>query len=435
VFPLSTWSRSDRTALRFAGSSDTVSYRELTARVGSRREEIASSKADRFHPLTTSLDLSSIVDLVAHFVAGLPVLLVDSRLPPLDREMLIREADAARPELGDQVVLGTSGSTGRPKLVVHTQQSLICAARASEENLGWLPEGDRWYLSLPLSHIGGLALLIRCLLATQTVVVGRARSSDPEAVLSELVSERVTLASFVPTQLTRLVRIWPAQKPMALRAVLLGGAPISRTLRETAEGLGVRTISTYGMTEMSSQVATERFVRNGPSDFEEGKVGPPLAGVEVEVNADGRLRIRGPMAMRGYLNAPSPFDGNGFFVTSDLGKVDSRGTVYVHGRVDNMIITGGENVAAEAVEAALLNLPGVREACALGVPDLDWGARVVAVVTLTDGVVMHPDEVRIQVAEHLPAFARPKEVRIVPALPWLPLGKVDRRAVLSMFTR
>jgi o-succinylbenzoate---CoA ligase len=299
--------------------------------------------------------------------------------------------------------------------------------------LGWLSEGDRWYLSLPLAHIGGFALLLRCLLGHQTVVIGQAKSSEPERVLSELGTQNVTLASLVPTQLARLLARWPSQGLPHLRAVLVGGAPATSALRDQARSYGVRTLTTYGLTEMSSQVATERFHAPSPGNLPEGAVGPALPGVDVKADESGRLRVRGPMAMRGYLNFEDPFDRDGYIVTQDLGRVDDSGNVYIFGRVDNVIITGGENVAAEFVESALLGAPGVREVCVVGVPDADWGAKVVAAVVLEPSSLVTMDDLHREVARSLPGFACPKQIRIVPHLPHLPSGKVDRPQVRTWF--
>jgi o-succinylbenzoate---CoA ligase len=435
VFDIDEWEQTPRSAFVFAGQNRTVSYSELRRLVRDRSRELGSvvRKVPRYSPLVTSLELPFIVDLVAHFELGLPVLLVDPRLTEAEQARLVADGEKYQPHPEDRVVLGTSGSTGRPKLVVHTQQSLIAAAKASEDNLGWLDEGDRWYLSLPLGHVGGLSLLVRCLLGRQTVVIGQARSSDPEGVLRELEAERVTLASFVPTQLQRLLSAVEAAGLPSLRAILVGGAPVPRALRIEAESRGLRTLSTYGLTEMSSQVATERF-KMPVASFEDARVGPPLVGVQVRVNADGRLCIRGPMAMRGYLNHESPFDKEGFLVTNDIGAVDASGNVHVFGRVDNVIITGGENVAAEFVEAALLSVRGVQEACVVGVPDKDWGSRVVALVVPSDAPGFDAQVIQAELRELLPAFARPKEVRPIATLPLLGTGKIDRARVKSWFS-
>jgi o-succinylbenzoate---CoA ligase len=431
----------ERPAFVFAESGLEVSYAELAALVEQAKPYAFPRGDDRYRPLVPLTDLDSLVEVLAHFELGLAVVLLDARSPGPERDRLLQEISGKKPFPGDRVVLATSGSTGRPKLVVHTEASLIAAARASQENLGWLPEGDRWHLALPLCHVGGLALLVRCLLARQTIVVGHARSSDPDSIVAELVRYRVTLASFVPTQLRRVLGSLPAGGLPYLRVALVGGAPCPPELRLHAAERSLHMLTTYGLTEMSSQVATERWSplalgskahdRGGPLPPAAGFVGRPLAGVTVRLGAEGRIAVRGPMAMRQYLNHPSPFDEDGYLVTNDLGHIDEEGNLFVLGRIDNIVITGGENVSTEWVEAALLSLPGVREACALGVPDPDWGARLVAVVVLEPG--MFPETLRAGLESQLPKFAIPKEIRAVSSLPHLLSGKLDRQRIVALW--
>lgn len=425
---------STRPALEFLSDGTRVSYAMLRHRIRELAPSLRGQKG-KFLPFTPTRTPASITDLIAHLECGMALGLLDERRTPIERAG-VTERLLAYPALDrDRIVLPTSGSTGAPKLVVHTEESLIAAAVASEQNLGWAVNGDRWYLNLPLAHVGGLALLIRCIRARQTIVVGAARSSEPEHVLSELARGQVSLASFVPTQIARLLREEKSAERLSLRAVLVGGAPISETLRRRARELGWPLLTTYGLTEMSSQVATESpsLLYRDEDDSRlppPGSVGQPLPGVSVRVQGDGTLQVGGPMALRTYLGQGSPLDAEGYFTTSDLGSLSPDGTLTVLGRKDNMLITGGENVSPEIVEAALLEVPGVRDCCVSGAPDPEWGERVVATL-----VVEEPEPsdsvLRGALEAKLPHFAIPKEFRRVSALPLLPNGKLDRRAVRS----
>jgi len=468
MFALDTTRFFERTAFLFAETGLGVSYAELSrqvdaskrrllaelglsqAELDASRGEAGNSPLQAYRPLVPEPTLESLIELLAHLELGVPVLLLDARCPQPERERVLAEIDGKVPEPDDRIVLATSGSTGRPKLVVHTEASLLAAAWASEQNLGWLPEGDRWHLALPLCHVGGLALVVRCVLARQTIVVGHARSSDAEAVVAELERHQVTLASFVPTQLARILSHIPAAGMPTLRAALVGGAPTAPELRLRAAERGLRLLTTYGMTEMSSQVATERWpsptvasgsnraptpprANSSPGLEQSGLVGPPLPGVKLRFDSAGRIAVFGPMAMRAYLNAPSPFDADGYLITNDLGRIDADGNLHVLGRSDNVILTGGENVSPESVEAALLSHPHVKEACVVGIPDPDWGSRVVAALVAEKEI---PAEVLLaHAARLLPKFAIPKQFRILPALPHLPSGKLDRTKIRQSWLR
>lgn len=427
---------SARPALEFLSDGTRISYATLRARA----RELAPSlhgQRGRFLPFTPSRTPAQMIDLIAHLECGGALGLLDERRTPGERQAIEERLSAHPADERDRVVLPTSGSTGAPKLVVHTEESLVAAAVASEQNLCWAVGGDRWYLNLPLAHVGGLALLIRCIRARQTVVVGAARSSDPQQVLAELARGQVSLASFVPTQLARLLREERSAESLSLRAVLVGGAPMSETLRRRARELGWPLLATYGLTEMSSQVATESPALLFRGEGEErlpppGSVGKPLPGVSVRVQADGTLQVRGPMALRTYLGEASPLDAEGYFTTSDLGSLDAEGALTVLGRKDNMLITGGENVNPELVEAALLEIPGVRDCCVSGAPDPEWGERVVVTLVL-DAPEPSDAAIRVALEARLPRFAIPKEFRRVSALPLLPNGKLDRQAVKASF--
>jgi o-succinylbenzoate synthase len=319
---------------------------------------------------------------------------------------------------GDAFVLFTSGSTGPSRGVVHTRDSVMAAARASEANLGWRA-ADAWLCCLPLAHAGGLSIVMRCLLANKRVLL-----ADDAREIGD-----ATLASLVPAQLAALLDDPAWRPPATLRAVLLGGAAAPRALIDAAVARGVPVLPTYGLTETFGQVATAREPGGSPQ---------LLDGVAIEARHDGGLRatreapavlrVRGPMLARAYLEgvpiAPE-------LVTADLGYLAGT-AVHVVGRADDVIISGGENVHPTQVEAVLAATPGVREAAAFGVPDPRWG-QIVGVAIAADGRF---DRERALTRWHaaLPPHARPRCIVTLDELPRLPSGKVDRRRVAALPT-
>lgn len=327
-------------------------------------------------------------------------------------------ADDGRPG----AVVFTSGSTGRPKGVVLSRAALVASAAASAANLGWEDE-DRWLLCMPLAHVGGLALVLRCLLARRTIVIAPPGRFDPQALDMLLRRERVTLLSLVPTMLQRLLALPGWAPPASLRALLLGGAPAPGTVVEAAVDRGVPLLTTYGLTEAGSQVTTQRY---GRAAYPGQGAGPPLPGVAIDIR-EGRVALRGRVLLSGYLDDPRPALGaDGSFLTSDLGRLDEEGRLHLLGRVDDLIITGGENVFPIEVEDTLLRCPGVAAACVFGVADPLFGQVVAAALV---------GEVSFTAlrtfCQTLAPHRRPRRVALLPELALLPNGKVDRAATAT----
>jgi O-succinylbenzoic acid--CoA ligase len=337
-------------------------------------------------------------------------------------------ADAREPT---QLLIATSGSTGAAKLVCLTQRALEAAARASGEHLG-LTSADRWLLSLNLAHIGGISILIRCFLHEARVVL--AEPGLPAAELAHRAEcAQATLASFVPTQLERLLALTPCPRLASLRAILVGGAKTPLPLARRAREAGWPILLTYGLSEAGSQVTTQPLT-DLKVDSVSDDAGLALPGMELKIE-DSTIFVRGPALFQGYLGEESsPFSADGWFQTSDLGKVNADGRLVPLGRRDDCIVTGGEKVSCLEVEGLLLDEPDVRAAKVVGLPDATWGQVVAAVLVLqppADPVNCLP-QIQAMVASRLAPHKRPKRWLVLPELPQLPSGKLDRRAILAV---
>jgi O-succinylbenzoic acid--CoA ligase len=353
----------------------------------------------------------------AELVHALPRL--GAVLAPMDPRAPIRvdvdapvEGEEADLELHDTVdpdavhsVIHTSGTTGEPKAVELTYRNHHASAVASAENLGNEP-ADRWLSPLPVFHVGGLAVLLRCAIYGTTAVLHD--GFDVEEVRASFESGEATLASLVPTMLTRLRDAGMESAP-ALRALLLGGGPIPADLLDWAARIGLPLVPVYGMTETSSQVVV-------------GIPGRPLPGVEVDVAGDGEILVRGPMVSRGALAA------DGWLHTGDGGRLDEKGLLHVTGRAKDLIVTGGENVAPAEVEEALLAHPAVADAAVLGLPDPEWGEAVTAFVVLSGPATS--EELIEHARGRLAPFKVPKRVEQVAGLPRNPAGKLLRGEIV-----
>jgi O-succinylbenzoic acid--CoA ligase len=444
----------DRVALVIGGAP--VTFGELGTRVAARLAwlESRSLPVERLVAIVGASDPPTLETVYALIAAGRPVALVHPRLNVAERKAVIsllkpgavldaedvaasgRAHEALRGELPPVddgrclAVLMTSGTTGTPKGVVLSRRAFLASARASEKNLA-LSGCDRWLLGLPIAHVGGLSILTRCLIARATVVVPRETASgqrlNEDALVRSIEDDGVTVVSLVPTQLEWLVARSPAWKPPGhLRAILLGGAAARPQLLERAADLGLPVLTTYGLTEACSQVTTQR-----PGTLNRGQLGAGAAidGTELRIR-EGAIEVRGPTLFDGYLPSPGTpaLTEDGWFVTSDLGRLDPEGNLHVLGRRSDLIITGGENVHPAEVEAVVERCPGVAAACAFGVPDDTWG-EVVAVAYVAAPEGGPPDEeLAAFVREGLSRHRRPRLAARVAALATTPAGKLDRPA-------
>ncbi len=319
------------------------------------------------------------------------------------------------------LLLATSGTTGQPRLVELTGENLASSARASCDHLE-LASNDRWLACLPLHHIGGLSVLLRCAWRGATAVLME-RFSPVEAARL-LHEQHITHVSLVPAMLHELLRQDLAPPP-SLRVALLGGAPARQTLVEKALDRGWPVCPSYGLTEAASQVAT---VYPPDRRWREGQAGPLLPHVELRLeDPGGNICLRGPSVARWCREAPGVRrrlqDEQGWLRTGDAGWLDDAGNLHLKGRLDDMLISGGENIHPVTLEAAFAGCPGVELPAVTAVDDPRWGD---ALVLLYQGPAS-PGEVNAWAKKHLRAAFLPKYFFRVDELPRNSLGKLLRR--------
>jgi O-succinylbenzoic acid--CoA ligase len=315
-------------------------------------------------------------------------------------------------------IIFTSGSTGVPKAALHTFGNHYHSALGSNANITLRP-GDRWLHSLPLYHVGGLSIVFRCLLAGATVALPRPGTS----LGTDIAGFGATHVSLVSTQLSRLLR--EGADLGGLEAVLMGGGPVPPTLVDEALACGLPIHTSYGLTEMASQVTT---TPPGASREELRTAGRALPSREVSISERGEILVRGETLFAGYIEGEGldrPLDTDGWFHTGDLGRLDENGCLRVGGRMDNLFISGGENVQPEEIEETLCRLEGIDEAVVVPVPDEEFGARPVAFVRASG---REAEELAQELEPVLPRFKIP-----ISFYPWPKEArggmKVDRAAL------
>jgi O-succinylbenzoic acid--CoA ligase len=335
----------------------------------------------------------------------------DIGLPSLgDGDGNVPEGFGGPPVPSAAFVIFTSGSEGAARPVILTGANLDAAAAASQERLD-NGSGDCWLCVLPLHHVGGLSILWRSAREAGTVMLEE--GFDPARAAALMASGRVTLASLVPTMLSRVLAVNPG--PYAgLSFVLVGGGPVAPSLLERARAARIPAVPTYGMTETASQVATGSVLA---AESHPGTVGRLLRGFELRLvgedgvvlapGSPGRIEVRGPAVSPGYLDGPRRAAGD-WFRTGDMGALDGDGCLTVLGRADEVIVTGGENVHPAEVESVLLSYPGVEDAVVRGEADPEWGQVVVAEVTVRGSQSIDLSELERFVRARLAGFKVPR---------------------------
>jgi O-succinylbenzoic acid--CoA ligase len=439
--------RPDHPALLSAEGS--CSYAELygSARAGAASLAALGAQAGTHVAIVLPPGLDFARALHACLLLGAVAVPVDVRLSAGERERIVAGCAVCVEEpLGDgdgavlsgrgrghdldaaAVVIHTSGSTGAPTAVSLTYANVLWSAVGSAVALG-VEREERWLCALPVSHVGGLSILLRSAIYATTAVVHE--RFDTERVLHSLREERVSIVSLVATTLARLLDAGLRSTP-ALRCVLLGGGPVPAGLLARAREAGIPVALTYGLTEASSQVTTtpaaalasveqERDAAGGRR-AERLHAGPSLFCTRVAIAGDGEILVRGPTVARDALAA------DGWLHTGDLGSLDGQGRLSVVGRKADTIISGGENVAPAEVESVLESHPLVLEAGVFASREEQWGEVVSAVVVPRAGERPAAQELREHCLRELAPYKVPKRIVLADGpLPRTRSGKLLRR--------
>ncbi len=339
----------------------------------------------------------------------------------LDDPSRLTQTEADMPLLGEHDMsdihcrILTSGSTGTPQGVPLTYGNHLFSAMGSAFNIGVEPV-DRWLCALPTSHISGLSIAMRSVIYGTAMILQD--EFDTAAVDHAIREEGATVISLVSTMLIRLLE--DGIDISAPRAILVGGGPVPTTILEEALSRGAPVIQTYGLTETCSQVTTLEVAE---ARRKVGSVGRPLLTSHLRIH-EGEILVQGPTV------SAQALDPDGWFHTGDVGRIDEEGFLYVEGRTDEMIITGGENVSPVEVEEVLTRHPDVLEAAVVGRSDPEWQTAVTAVLVARKGATPSAEEIRLFCGGSLAGYKVPKRVEFVDELPKTTSGKV-RRSDLS----
>jgi acyl-CoA synthetase (AMP-forming)/AMP-acid ligase II len=476
----------DRVAVQ--NGRDRLSYAELFAAAAAARELIDESRAEHVGVLDVN-SLAVPVGLFAAAWSGRPFVPLNYRLTQPEVEALVgriapaylvaepgraaqlaarRDArvvsrddflaratrgGVATPEWPNDpaaiaVLLFTSGTTGAPKAALLRNRHLVSYILGSVE-FGAASEEEAALVSVPPYHVAAMAAILSSVYAGRRIV--QLPSFDPEAWIATARAEHVTHAFVVPTMLGRIVDALEREgaRIPSLRALSYGGGKMPLPVIERAMRIlpGVDFTNAYGLTETSSTIALL-----GPEDHRAAAaspeprvrrrlacVGRPLPGVEVEVRDEdgkavapgmpGEIHVRGEQVSGEYQGRASSVRPDGWFPTRDGGFLDEEGYLFVTGRIDDVIVRGGENLSPGEIEEVLHEHPAVADCAVVGVPDDEWGEAVAAVIVPRAGATVRADEIREFVRARLRSSRVPERIEVRDALPYNETGKLLRRKV------
>ena len=296
------------------------------------------------------------------------------------------------------LVVTTSGSTGTPK-EIHLSAAAVTASAKAANTFLKADAGNSWSLLLPLTHIAGINVLVRALLLKSEVLDFRNNSQYTKADFTAIVPTQLNRALTADHQLLKHLQ--------EAKAVLVGGAPLAESDKQSAHANGINVITTYGMSETSGGCIYD---------------GVALDGVAFEIASDGRIKIAGPVLA-------DIEKENGWFITQDLGKIVD-GKLQVIGRADDVIISGGENISLSAIEAEIhRKFPNLLVA-AFSTPDSKWGQALHIAVQSKDEKIK--SELSDVLVESIGAHAKPKSVLLLDKLPQIGIGKIDRISLAKL---
>lgn len=339
----------------------------------------------------------------------------------------------------------TSGTSGNPKIVPIKRRQMYFAAEASATN--FRPRKNHfWLLCLPLNHIGGISIILRSLLYTSAIF--RMKSFHPSLITTFLKENKLfQAASLVPTMLKRLMEKPNFYIHNNFKAILLGGGPIDSSLVEECRAKGVPLVPSYGMTETCAQIAANPILKPSGTYGPMKSVGTLFSPNQIQirdedntsvgVNTSGEIWLKGPQVFDGYLNRDRDdyFDSDGWFKTGDYGYLNANNQLFIETRRSDLIITGGENVSPFEVETELKKISPITEAAVIGLPDDEWGQKVVAVVVAKTEQSIDSEKVQEVLKKRITSFKVPKEIIQADSLPKTRTGKVVRRELEKLFQK
>lgn len=414
------------------GFGDRVAVGDLTyaALLDAARARAAEIEGGGTRALVV-LDVNSAaipIGLFGAALAGVPFVPLNYRLTESDIALRTKVLDDAEAGADAAVLLFTSGTTGEPKAAVLRHHHLTSYIFNTVEFMG-AGEDEAALVSVPPYHVAGVSAVLSAVYSGRRIVY--LPQFDPDEWVAAARAESITHAMVVPTMLGRILDVLAGSDGglPSLRHLSYGGGRMPASVIERAIELlpHVDFVNAYGLTETASTIAVLT-----PDDHRDprrlGSVGQPIPGIEVEIR-DGEICVRGEQISGEYLGRAAVTTEDGWFRTNDAGWLDDDGYLFVEGRLDDVIVRGGENLSPGEIEDVLLQHAAVVDAGVVGVPDDEWGETVAAAVVLAPGAAATVDDLQAWVRERLRSARTPTVIEFRDELPYNETGKLLRRVL------
>lgn len=347
----------------------------------------------------------------------------------------VTEIEPSNAEFNPDKLFGyffTSGTSGKPKTVPLRRKHIIAAVKSSSSNFD-LDTDEMWAHTLPMHHIGGISIIMRALL--HGFGIRLLDKFDPQQFANmQKVEDSVAGISLVPTQLKRLLAVPNLQIPARFKGILLGGGPIDKTVINKCITVNLPVSPSFGMTETAAQCISG--VISEWKVTPQGSCGRPLPGVQAELRPDetgfSMLWLKSAQIFEGYLNseeATTTFDQNGWFCTGDYARIDPNGYIFIEMRRTDRIVSGGENINPLEIEAIIKSIFAIDDIAVVGLPDSEWGQRLVLVVAKSEKI---PQDFKKKLTGRMSNFKIPKEVYRVHEIPKTAAGKIRRQELVEI---
>ena len=416
--PIYTIAKKTPEAIAIQDGSDRITYKDLDQLIQDSCQKISFKPSSKM-ALSVSTNTDSIIQTFSFFRLGIITLLLDYNLSETEVKTVLKRTKIkslfskdlytnnkkktthTTIPLSDPIsIIATSGSSGAPKLLLHSAYNHLASATSSQEKIP-LGLDDKWGLSLPLHHVSGLSILWRCFQVGATVVL------PPKENPLLYFLNHCTHLSLVPTQLQDLLNL--PKTDHHLKHVLVGGAYCSEELLSKGRELRLPLQATYGLSEMSSQVCTQKL-----NHIPLSTMGSSLPGIRMKLGLDGTINLKGPSLFLGYLNDDGAIDPardeRGWFHSNDTGILCESG-LKITGRNDRCFISGGENIDPFEIETVLNSHPNINRSYIIPIEHERFGVSPVAIIVLKD--FLKKEDIQTFLKDKLSSFKHPKNYKFL----------------------
>jgi len=416
-----------------------ITYKQLSGLVNDRVEELQkiNIKQNDIVGILAEHSYQFIIDLLAIWRIGAAAFPINVKLTKeeINRQVnfigckILTEDKAVNKSIADSsaaLIIFTSGSTGENKAVVHSLNSLFASVSSIDQEIH-LEENKKWLASLPFYRIGGFQIIIRSLLTGGTLCIPSGIST--ENIINGIINFKPDYISLVNATYRSLLQS-SINGLKNTKAIFIGGGPVESSLFKEGLSKGLPVYKVYGSTETGSMIT---MLKPEDAENEIDSAGKPLPGVKLKIEQNEILVSTNSLFTGYYKNSSLTKEKivNGWYRTGDIGFIDNDGFLFVEGRKDNILISGGEKINPTEIEDILKYHFNITDAVVLGIPDEKWGRKVCAAVV--SNIKLDIFEIQDKLKQILSIYKIPKIIKQVESIPVDEMGKVNLTELQNLF--